>query len=598
MGQYVVGVCVSEYRNGNLLGVHSRDFQFNVTQCTLPAVASVPSVVNGCDGFFFIFPNYSTGASTYHWDFGVPNVTNDTSDLFSPSYVYSDTGVYTVTLYANPGSLCGDTATALVYVYPTFTGNIISPDACEGFPVQFLDSTVTTYGDINSWNWSFANLGSSLLQNPVFTFDTSGLFLINMIVGNTMGCVDTVSSWITIHPTPAAFAASDTTICYLDTVQIFGSGSGNYLWSPNYNMTSDTIADPLISPDVTTEYILRVTNQWSCFDEDSLLITVIDSVNVVASGDTVICPLGQAQLTATGGSNYFWLPPAGLSNQFIANPVATPASSTAYTVSISFGSCTDSATVVVGVKPYPNIAAGPDQTICIGDSVMIFACCGTSYEWDHGSTLTDPASSNPVAFPTFNTVYHVSATDSGSCPLTIADSVEVFVNNPPPLITTLDTVIYLGTGAQLYSIGGETYTWTPSTFLNNTGIYNPYAIPAQSIIYFVTAYTPEGCKLSDSVMITVVEDPLVVFPNAFTPNGDGTNDYFKPLIFGLFETEIFEVFNRWGQLIYQTDEVNLGWDGKFKGKNSEIGTYVYYLKGKSISTGKSYFLKGNTTLLR
>ncbi|HYV94697.1 MAG TPA: gliding motility-associated C-terminal domain-containing protein [Chitinophagales bacterium] len=598
IGQYVVGVCVSEYRNGVLLGVHMRDFQFNVTQCTLPPVAALPTVFNGCDGFTFLFPNYSTGGITYHWDFGVPGLSNDTSNMQSPSYTYTDTGVYIVTLYVNPGTICSDTATMEVYVYPTFDGGVVAPDGCVGLPIQFLDSTTTTYGNIDWWAWSFANLGYSVVQNPLFTFDTTGTFLIQLIVGNTMGCIDTVTTLVTIHEQPLAFAASDTTICYLDTVQVFGSGVGSYLWLPNYGLSSNIAQNPFASPDVTTQYILQVTNVWGCLDKDTILISVVDSVNVIAGSDTVICPFGQAELHASGGVNYIWNPPAGLSNPNVANPVASPFSSTTYTVTISFGSCTDSATVYVGVKPLPNIAAGPDETICIGDSVMIFDCCGTSYFWDHGTTLTDPHSSSPIAFPSWTTTYHVAAHDTGSCPLTMIDSVTVFVIIPNPLITTPDTVIYFGTGAQLYSIGGQNYQWLPPDFLNNTTIFNPFSSPTQSIKYYVNATTSDGCKLSDSVTITVEEDPLVVCPNAFTPNADGTNDYFQPLIFGMFQTELFDVFNRWGQLVYTTNDATKGWDGRYNGRESELGVYVYYLKGKSMTTGKKYFLKGNVTLIR
>src|SRR6185503_2641262 len=103
--------------------------------------------------------------------------------------------------------------------------------------------------------------------------------------------------------------------------------------------------------------------------------------------------------------------------------------------------------------------------------------------------------------------------------------------------------------------------------------------------------------LSDSLTITVEIDPLMIFfPNTFTPNRDGINDYFLPWVFGDFQTEIFEVFNRWGQLMYKSNDIVPGWDGKFKGENSAIATYVYFLKGKSLTTGKPFFKKGNLIL--
>src|SRR6185295_2516277 len=105
------------------------------------------------------------------------------------------------------------------------------------------------------------------------------------------------------------------------------------------------------------------------------------------------------------------------------NPVATPATSTLYTVYANIGSCSHSAIVIVTVKPFPKIDSGPDQTICIGDSVMIEACCSSNYLSDPANTLTDPSIATPIAFPSWTTVYHVTADDTGNCSLTIIDSV-------------------------------------------------------------------------------------------------------------------------------------------------------------------------------
>lgn len=598
IGQFVVGVCVKEYRNGLLLSEHKRDFQFNVTQCTLPAIAAIPSVLNGCDAFTFSFPNYSTGATTFLWDFGVPGLSSDTSTLYNPSYTYADTGVYTVTLYANPGTFCGDTATMQVYVYPTFSGGIHAVNGCQGVPLQFTDSTSSTYGYINSWYWIFASFGTSNLQNPTFTFDTTGTYLVTLVVGNTLGCVDTVTTFVTIHPQPVAGAYPDTTTCYLDTVQLFGSGEGNYLWTPDYSISNDTAQNPFVSPDVNTAYILTVENEWGCSDKDTVDITVINAINATAGPDTTLCPGEAVQLYSSGGWNFYWSPAYYLSNALTANPVATPSSSTLYTLTTSIGSCFDTALVYIGVKPLPLIIAGPDQQICIGDTVMIDACCGTSYEWEPSFSLSDPAIAAPLAFPTATTEYHLVASDTSSCPVTVLDTLIVKVVVPDPLITTPDTIMYLGTSAHLYCVGGQTYSWTPATYLDNDHIWNPEITPDQTITYIVYVTTSEGCKLIDTVTVTVVIDPLVIVPNAFTPNDDGLNDEFLPIVQGIFEAEIFDVFNRWGQLVYSTTDITKGWDGKHDGKESEMGTYVYYLKGKSGTTAKEYFVKGNVVLLR
>ncbi len=174
----------------------------------------------------------------------------------------------------------------------------------------------------------------------------------------------------------------------------------------------------------------------------------------------------------------------------------------------------------------------------------------------------------------------------------------VTVFNPAPLDVTGDTLMYLGTSAVLHAYGAQYYTWTPPDFLSDPYIENPVVTPLQTTIYSVEAITSEGCPLNASFKVTVIDDPLVVFPSAFTPNGDGLNDQFIPVVLGLFEVESFKVFNRWGQMVYTSNEVAVGWDGTYEGEDEGVGTYVYFLSGKSTSTGKPYFVKGNVVLLR
>ena len=606
IGQYVVGVCVSEYRDGDLLSIHRRDFQFNVTNCN-NASASInggsntvnsPALFNSCDGFTFFFPNNSNNATSYHWDFGVPGLTNDTSNLEVPTYTFPDTGIYIVTLIANPGSACGDTAYGIVYVYPVLDADFQFPNGCIIDSLQFTDLSTSGVGNLNYWYWSFGNQGNSLDQNPVFAFDTLGTFYVQLIAGTDLGCLDTTFGFITIHEKPEAVAYPDTIICSLDTVKLVGSGIGDYAWSPAYGLNDSTLQTPFASPNLDTYYLLTVTNQWGCTDTAGVQVNVYDSVIAFAGNDTVICPGEIVQLNGTGGVYFSWSPPTGLSDTDIPDPQAQPGASVTYVMTTFIGSCIDSDTIEILVKPEPDIAAGPDQSICIGDSVSIIACCGTTYSWQPSGTLDDASAANPIAFPTFTTVYKLEASDSNSCQVIVYDSVTVTVFNPAPLDVTGDTLMYLGTSAVLHAYGAQYYTWTPPDFLSDPYIENPVVTPLQTTIYSVEAFTSEGCPLNASFKVTVIDDPLVVFPSAFTPNGDGLNDQFIPVVLGLFEAESFKVFNRWGQLVYASNEVAVGWDGTYEGEDEGVGTYVYFLSGKSTSTGKPYFVKGNVVLLR
>jgi gliding motility-associated-like protein len=170
IGQFVVGVCVREYRNGQLLGVHQRDFQFNITPCATNVNANLdlssnfipipPNLYEACGQYMVNFINNSQNASLYFWDFGVPGINSDTSSAFEPTYVYPGPGTYTITLIANPGYFCADTATAILTLQDPPGLQLLPPDP------QCIDENSFTFqlqGAISpglSINWNFGNQAS------------------------------------------------------------------------------------------------------------------------------------------------------------------------------------------------------------------------------------------------------------------------------------------------------------------------------------------------------------------------------------------------------------------------------------------------------
>jgi gliding motility-associated-like protein len=611
-GNFVVGVCVKEYRNGELLSEHKRDFQFNVVECTPSVVASTPTVINNCSAYTVNFENNSTGGNTYHWDFGVPGLTNDTSNVFQPSYTYPDTGVYTVTLIVNPGTTCGDTITATVYIYPTLHVQMAAPDGCEGNPVQFYDQSTTAFGDINTWGWNFGDGGTSSVQNPTHSFANTGTYTVTFYAETDLGCVDTIVETVVIYPSPTTEAIpDDTTICALDAIQLFASGTGNFVWQPDYNLSNNTIANPMAGPDVTTTYTVTVSNQFGCFDQDSVKITVFDSVGVFAGSDTTICPGGSVQLNGTGGLVFQWTPSAGLSNPTIPNPVATPQVTTTYVLNSSIGSCTGSDDITIFVKPVPVVFAGDDQTICGGEFVQLLATGCTDYSWAPSTGLSDPGIPNPIANPSVTTTYTVSATDVNACPIIATDEVTINVIPEPQIITSPDTAIILGTctNGMFVSVipAASSYQWNPAIGLDNPASETPVACPTDPTTYVVTITTAEGCVYYDSVKVDIRLDPILEFPTAFSPNDDGKNDYFRPVILGLARLNEFRVYNRWGEEVFSRTGLDVAggplpvsdsWDGTFKGKEQPVGVYVYYLTGIASATGKTIDRKGSVTLVR
>lgn len=199
LGNFVVGVCVEEYRNGNFLGEHKRDFQFNVVQCGNILTATTPDPVNNCSGYTINFVNNSIGGTIYHWDFGVPGITDDTSNLFSPTFTFPDTGVYTVTLSVNPNDTCTAVATSTVYVFPSLNVGFNAPNGIINQPIQFTDQSTTTFGSINSWLWNFGDGTYSNIQNPLHSYQTPADYTAMLVAGTTLGCENVASQAIHIE---------------------------------------------------------------------------------------------------------------------------------------------------------------------------------------------------------------------------------------------------------------------------------------------------------------------------------------------------------------------------------------------------------------
>lgn len=198
LGNFEVGVCAMEYRNGNFLGEHKRDFQFNVVQCGIILTASTPDPVNDCSGYTISFINNSIGGNIFHWDFGVPGITGDTSNLFSPTFTFPDTGVYTVTLSVNPGDTCNASATSTVYVFPVLNCSFIASNGMTNQVLPFIDQSTATFGSINSWLWDFGDGTYSNIQNPNHTYQTPGDYTVVLTVTTTLGCESVTSQIIHI----------------------------------------------------------------------------------------------------------------------------------------------------------------------------------------------------------------------------------------------------------------------------------------------------------------------------------------------------------------------------------------------------------------
>jgi len=180
----------------------------------------------------------------------------------------------------------------------------------------------------------------------------------------------------------------------------------------------------------------------------------------------------------------------------------------------------------------------------------------------------------------------------------ISDSISksILINKIYPFAGN-DTIISIGEPFHLHATGGEHYNWTPSTGLDNSSIPDPIAVLNKNQQYVVHVSNNDGCEASDSIMIKVYKGPEVYLPNAFSPNNDGKNDVFRAIGPGIKTLEYFRIYDRMGNLLFQSKELNKGWDGNFSGRAQPAGTYVWTISAVDLH-GTKIFRKGTVVLIR
>jgi gliding motility-associated-like protein len=247
LGQWVVGVCVKEYRNGVLLSTNKRDFQFNVVNCQPIPVAAVPNPQQDfCIGATVNFTENSTNAMFYHWDFGDPSVTIDTSNLESPSYTFNNYGTYNVMLIVNPNTVCVDTGYTSFSVQPLLQPIFTPPPPQCVVGNSYAFSASGNFAGTGTFGWSFGSGSTppaSGTQNPSgISYSTAGTFPVTLTVTEN-GCTESYTDSVLVYPMPSAdFKADLVGGCVPYEAQFsdssFAATPISYLWNFGDGQTS------------------------------------------------------------------------------------------------------------------------------------------------------------------------------------------------------------------------------------------------------------------------------------------------------------------------------------------------------------------------
>ncbi len=239
VGRFVVGICANEYRNGVLLNTNKRDYQFNVTSCPKAAKAYIPPQTNFCSGLTMNFVQKSSNALTFHWDFGDPTTTSDTSNLASPSWTYSAIGSYKIRLIVNPYTQCADTAFSTIEIKELLDAYFLPPPAkCmgetnEGFNVLGTFTNAATF----QWNFgSTASPSTSSEKDPgIVIYKSGGVYPVVLTVTEN-GCTKKYIDSIRVLQRPkASYELENPVSCELQPVHFINKSQGplplNNLWN-------------------------------------------------------------------------------------------------------------------------------------------------------------------------------------------------------------------------------------------------------------------------------------------------------------------------------------------------------------------------------
>ncbi|RYZ56370.1 MAG: PKD domain-containing protein [Sphingobacteriales bacterium] len=606
LGQYVITACATEYRNGVAINVHKKDIHIRVSDC-VPLRAFLKPDYAFCDDFLVTFKNEQNNppGAVYTWDFGDNSGHASSTDPDGNiTHQYADTGTYLVTLKVVLAGQCVDETTTLAKVYPGFYPGFVAQGTCLLLPIQFIDTTASRYGQASKWRWNFGDASTqadtSRLANPSWKFNSTGIKDVELIVESSKGCIDTISRQVEIRDKPpVAVAFKDTLICSIDTLQLSANGNGIFSWRPSPgNILNENTATPLVYPKQTTDYIVSL-NENGCINHDTVRVRVVDFVTLNAGPAQTICLTDSVRLNPTGdGLKFSWTPTASLDNPNAKNPLAAPAATTTYQVTASIGKCSADGSVVITPIPYPVADAGNDTTICYGDAARINATMvGSRFNWSPISTLSNPSVLNPVANPRSTTKYVLQVYDTLGCPKPGVAEVTVNVRAEILAFAGNDTAVVAGQPLVLKGSGADLFEWSPSFGLDQRNVASPTAVLNDNATYIMRAFTEEGCQAFDTINVKVFKtQPDIFVPNAFNPAGT-RNPVFRPVPVGISTLSYFRVYNRWGQLVFQTSQAGKGWDGMVDGKPQGAGAFVWIVSGVDY-TGKTVTRRGTAVLIR
>jgi gliding motility-associated-like protein len=296
---------------------------------------------------------------------------------------------------------------------------------CFGDSVQLVATGAQTY----SWTPA-ASLSNPSIPNPVATPLVFTQYIVTGVTAGGCNASDTVN--VSVYQRPNIVISNDTSICKNSSVQLTVTGGIVYLWSPSASLNNPASATPIATPLLGTTYSVLITDLNSCQHIDSVRIDILPDPVFSINTPVDICLNESVQLLASGGNSYNWQPSQGLSGQNIPNPLATPSTTTTYSVTITENTCNQSAllSTVITVHPLPQISVSKSNDIdCTNSQSQLNAVGAVQYFWSPATFLSDPRIANPVATPNLTTSFTVIGSSTAGCSDTATINIQVLNTN-------------------------------------------------------------------------------------------------------------------------------------------------------------------------
>jgi gliding motility-associated-like protein len=385
-------------------------------------------------------------------------------------------------------------------------------------------------------------------------------------------------------------------------------GYASYAWYDSSLTTplgSQQVLNLSPPPPSGTTIAVKLEPYYGYGCSNTMFTKLKDSLTVTANAgrDTLSCnmtpvPIG---IKPTPSLHYTWSPVTGLSRPDIANPMAFPGKTTAYVVTTANGGggCRVTDTVVVRASVIDDsLRLFGKASYCFGnnDSAILSVNPTTSIQWFKNNVAINRATQTAFRVASSGTYYASLKNDIGCSINTKKQPVIIDIAK----LATNYSVEYALSNSPLTLQArqiSEHVLWKPYTYLNTAASFTPTFKGSQEQLYTIELLTNTGCLTVDTQLVKIIKNVEIYVPTAFTPNKDGKNDYLRPILIGLRDLHFFRIYNRWGQLLFDTKQPLPGWDGIFKGVEQTTQTVVWMVKGIGID-GREYSQKGTTVLLR